>query len=54
LSQQQTNKQNPLKKKKMLSAVAQAFNPSFVEGWDQEACSSRPALAKSWQDPYFD
>jgi hypothetical protein len=31
--------------------VAQACNPSYSGGRDQEDLSSKPAWANSWQDP---
>jgi hypothetical protein len=33
-----------------LGAEVHACNPSYISGGDQENHSSRPAVAKSWQD----
>jgi hypothetical protein len=33
-------------------AVAQVYNPSYLEGEDQKDCNLKSALAKSSQDPF--
>jgi hypothetical protein len=33
--------------------MAYAYNPSYLEGGDQENCGLRLAQAKSYQDPHL-
>jgi hypothetical protein len=42
-----------LKYYKSPGAVAHAYNPSYLGGWNQEDHSSRPAWANSSQDPHL-
>jgi hypothetical protein len=36
-----------------MGIVAQAYNPSYVGGRDQDGHSLRPAQAKGFQDPHL-
>jgi hypothetical protein len=37
----------------MMGAVAHAFNPNYLGGWDEEDGDSRPAWANSPWDPHI-